>query len=290
MRENLQYLKKLIKIEDILNYFGFEIPQTQKTEFFIYSPFRQEKTPSFKINTAKNTWYDFGEAVGGSNIDLLIKLKGWNAKEAVSFLRSFNSLSFPPQYNLKSSVTSPVTHENNNPAITILKEKKIENKALISYLEQRKIPLEVAKKYLTEIYFKNGEKRYFALAWHNENGGVNWRNKYMKGCIGSNSYTFFSKNSKNVTVFEGMFDFLSAIVYFCKEPESSDVVVLNSLANVKKIDFSKYDTINLFLDNDEAGYKTKNDFFNKMDKKIKDYSGVYAGAGYKDFNEFFINI
>jgi len=286
----LQYLKKLVKIEDILNYFGFIIPQTQKNEFFIYSPFREEKTPSFKINTAKNTWYDFGESVGGSNIDLLIKLKGWNTKEAVLFLKSFNSLSFPPQDKISqnSSLKSLVTHENDKPAITILKKKKIENKALISYLEQRKIPLEVAKKYLIEIYFKNGEKRYFALAWHNENGGVNWRNKYMKGCIGSNSYTFFSKNSKNVTIFEGMFDFLSANVYFGKEPESSDVVVLNSLANVKKIDFSKYETINLFLDNDEAGYKTKNDFFSKMDKKIKDYSKIYAG--YKDFNEFLVNI
>jgi hypothetical protein len=290
MSENLQYLKKSVKIEDILTYFGFDVPQTQKTEFFIHSPFREERTPSFKINTNKNTWYDFGEAVGGSNIDLLIKLKGWDTKEAVNFLKNFSSLSFPPQDKIfqNSPLKSSVTHENDRPAITILKEKKIENKALISYLKQRKIPLEIAKKYLSEIYFKNGEKRYFALAWHNENGGTNWRNKYMKGCIGSNSYTFFSKNSKNVTIFEGVFDFLSAVVYFGKEPESSDVIVLNSLANVKKIDFSKYETINLFLDNDEAGERTKNEFFGRLSKKVKDYSKIYTG--YKDFNEFLTNI
>jgi len=294
---DLQYLKKTIKIENILAYFGFNVFNTQKINYFIKSPFRQEKTPSFKINKIKNTWYDFGLGEGGSNLDLLIKLKNWSAKEAIKFLREFdgdnnNFLSLHPQnqnqnysYDYENEKMG-IEQKKEQKVMNILKEQNIKNKALIDYLEIRKISLEVAKKYLTEIYFKNNEKRYFALAWRNESGGVNWRNKYMKGCIGSNNYTFFSRNSENLAIFEGMFDFLSAVVYFCREPEN-DVIVLNSLANIKKIDFEKYEKINLFLDNDKAGEKAKNELIKKYKNKVKDYSKIYAG--YKDFNEYLIN-
>jgi len=285
----LQFLKKSVKIEDILAYFGYKVQETQKIEFFIHSPFRQEKTPSFKINKRLNTWYDFGQAMGGSNVDLLIKLKNWTAKEAINFLKNFNPAfsSFPPQNLSKLSDFKPSEPRKDELGINILKTQKIQNKALISYLNSRKIPLKLAKKYLQEIYFKKNEKTYFALAWQNQSGGWNWRNKYLKGCIGSNNFTFFSKNAENVSIFEGIFDFLSAVVYFDKEP-SGDVIVLNSVANLAKVELSGYKRINLFFDNDKAGINAKNEIFIKNEEKeIKDYSKIYGD--YKDFNEFLMN-
>ena len=33
----------------------------------IFSPFREEKTPSFKVNDRLNEWYDFGAATGATS-------------------------------------------------------------------------------------------------------------------------------------------------------------------------------------------------------------------------------
>jgi len=296
----LYFLKKSIRIEDILTHFGYQIQESDKNEFFIHSPFRDEKTPSFKVNKKLNTWYDFGEAVGGSNVELLIKLKKFDTKQAVNFLRNFGNTndtafsSFPPQNISYLSETRGIEQKKDNASINIFKEQTIQNKALIDYLKSRKIDLDLARLFLKEIYFKNGEKTYFALAWKNQKGGFNWRNKYMKGCINNNSYTFISgtdeQTTKKVAIFEGMFDYLSAVIYFKIQKNESDVIVLNSLSNLKNIDLSKYQKINLFLDNDDAGIRAKNDLIEELGKEkiIKDYSSIYKG--YKDFNEFLINM
>jgi hypothetical protein len=55
-------------------------------DFWALSPFREEKTPSFKVNAEKQRWYDFGENSGGDVIDLEMKLKGFSFKDACKYL------------------------------------------------------------------------------------------------------------------------------------------------------------------------------------------------------------
>ena len=124
----LQQLKQTVRIADYLG-----LTEEKEKDFFIYSPFRAEKTPSFQINPIKNTWYDFGPGFGGTILDLIMKLENKDIREAVKQLKelvgdtttSNNNLSFFAQpYNLKNN-------QSNNNKVTDYKIKPLNNQALI---------------------------------------------------------------------------------------------------------------------------------------------------------------
>src|SRR4051794_4548518 len=61
-----------VKSRDIVDYLaslGFEPTRISGQHYWYLSPFRDERTASFKVNRALNKWYDFGEGRGGSLID-----------------------------------------------------------------------------------------------------------------------------------------------------------------------------------------------------------------------------
>jgi hypothetical protein len=96
--------------------------------------------------------------------------------------------------------------------------------------------------------------------------------------------TFEVPESKGISVFEGMFDFL-ACVELCKRPPRCTAIVLNSVSNLSKAmpQLSEVIEIYSYLDNDTAGrkatHKMKDSGLNIFDK-----SAFYEG--YKDFSEF----
>lgn len=51
-------------------------PTKDNPRYGLYlSPLRKEQTPSFKVDYTQNLWYDFGLGVGGSIIDLVMRLE-----------------------------------------------------------------------------------------------------------------------------------------------------------------------------------------------------------------------
>lgn len=56
---------KNIRIADFLSSLGYEPAMRKGNRLWYRSSLRQEKTPSFKIETDRNTWYDFGLGRGG---------------------------------------------------------------------------------------------------------------------------------------------------------------------------------------------------------------------------------
>ena len=57
---------KRFPIEDFLARLGHHPVQRSANAVWYRSPYREEKTPSFKVNPEKNLWYDFGEGKGGN--------------------------------------------------------------------------------------------------------------------------------------------------------------------------------------------------------------------------------
>ena len=75
-----------INIKDYLESLGI-LPVVDKLYYGMYhSPFRQEDTPSFKVDYGVNLWCDFGTGEGGSLIDLVMKQHDCNAYGAISRL------------------------------------------------------------------------------------------------------------------------------------------------------------------------------------------------------------
>jgi DNA primase len=96
--------------------------------------------------------------------------------------------------------------------------------------------------------------------------------------------TFAVAGSKSVSIFEGMFDFLSAIEY-CKRPPRCTAIVLNSVSNLSKAmpQLTGATKIYSYLDNDDAGRKATQKMID-VGLNVIDQSKIYEG--YKDFNEF----
>jgi hypothetical protein len=155
------------------------------------------------------------------------------------------------------------------------------------YLKTRKINIELSKIYLKEVYFTWNDKKYFALSFQNDKGGFELRNKYFKGSNSPKYYTTIKgNNSKSLNIFEGFFDFLSALTYYKAQTPGNDTIILNSLAFLDKIlsIISKYNAINLYLDNDTAGKKAFQIISKNHTRTMNHSERLFLD--YKDFNEF----
>ena len=113
MNLDLQELKQSVRIAD---YLGVE---EKEKEFFINSPFRDERTPSFKINPIKNTWYDFGIGEGGTIIDLIAKVENVNVKNAVKRLRELAGEQLSTNAKIHT-IKKPINEQNEKKNIKIL--------------------------------------------------------------------------------------------------------------------------------------------------------------------------
>ena len=65
---------KQIPIADYLHSLGYSPVKQQGNGLWYKSPLREEHEPSFKVNTDRNLWYDFGAGKGGNIIALAKEL------------------------------------------------------------------------------------------------------------------------------------------------------------------------------------------------------------------------
>ena len=296
-----------LPIKDIVESFGLQNGIPKGSEIWYCSPFRVEDKPSFKINIESNRWYDFGKSLkaGGTVIDFVVELKNCSINEALEYLDGSSItmsknlgkqlFSFPEQAAKKfTSIEEPSKKEIKS-KLEIINVKSLKNPALLQYIQSRKVNLDIATKYLEEIYIKNIQsgKTYFALCFKNDSGGYEWRNKYMRGVIGNKDTTSIENtpNLSKIAVFEGFIDFLSYLTYIKGEIPHTDYIILNSVTMVEKainiIRSKKYTSIDLFLDNDAAGNNAITQFNKELSLPITDKRNEYIS--FKDFNDFINN-
>lgn len=169
--------------------------------------------------------------------------------------------------------------------------KDLQHPALIKYVENRKISLRTAFRYLQEIHYKRSERNYFGVGYRNDDGGYVSRNGIFPKPINlgkSGIKTFIVPESNTISIFEGMFDFLSAIEYYKRSPRCT-AIVLNSVSNLSKAmpQLRAVTTIYSFLDNDDAGQKATQ-IMRNAGLNVSDQSSIYSVGGFKDFNQFLI--
>ncbi len=252
----------------------FPTRKSEKEAWFL-SPLRSETQASFNVSLLKNVWYDFGIGKGGSTIDLIMELKSCSVKEALEFLKEdMGSFSFsPPQNDLLTKAKLLITGIE-----------PLQHPALLRYLYARKIPVKISRKYCSQVNYQYKGKPFFAIGLKNHKGGWELRNKYYKNSSSPKTYSFLERDSKQLIVTEGMFDFLSLATIDELLVACSDVIILNSLAFIQQIEtiLQNYERVLLFLDNDAAGEKSTHNLTSRY-THIENCSNLYKG--YVDLNE-----
>lgn len=256
-----------------------------------FSPLRDEASPSLHVNKRDNVWYDHGAGIGGTNVQLIMAVKGCSTEEAEEYIRSLD----PSLANKRE------TPGHKSKATTeIIKVKPIWSYYLKRYLEERKIPIKIAEKYCKEVIIRNHVKGkdYTTLGFENNSGGYNLSAPYgFKSCSKGGITTIDTEGKRTVvpstqavSIFEGSFDFLSWQVLQNSKTPTTDTLVLNSVNNLDKATgyLRLHDSFICFLDNDQAGRKCLEDI-QKMfpGKEVRDMSSLYAQ--YKDLNEMLQN-
>ncbi len=280
---------KNIQIRDYLKSRGF-YPAREYSGYGMYrSPFRDDSTPSLKVDHARNLWYDFGSDEGGSIIDLVMKMDGYTFNEAIGHLREQPFI--PVEEQLSFSF-----HRNKgkNSGITLVDDKPLEHPRLLEYLKIRKIDPDIAREHCREIHYSVGENTYYAIGFANNAGGYELRNPSFKGCVAPKDITHIRQEDgkESCFVFEGFMDYLSLLTIRKQlnpeYPNSNwhDNIILNSTANLQKAIplLAKYEQVHSFLDNDKAGMTVFSEMEKELGYRVRNSSHHYSG--YKDLNDY----
>lgn len=276
---------RAVSITDYLATLGIQPVKTSGKSLVYDSPFREEKTASFHVYLDDNRFHDFGDTSKGKNIiDLVQNLHNITFSQAVELLIGTEL----PVASISSFVGQNSGNEEIKQVITQINA--LQNPSLTKYCGDRAISLGIAAKWLKEVHYTYNEKRYFGVGFQNDLGGYVTRNALMKhpnniGIAGIT--TVKSTNTQSLAIFEGYFDFLSAMEHYGCDAPTNTVIILNSVSNLKQafpliLEATK---INLYLDNDTAGRKAM-ESIKATGKTVIDHSNIYAG--YNDFNEFLV--
>jgi len=284
---------KQISIRQYLTGLGI-YPAKDHSHYGMYhSPFREDHDASMKVDYSKNLWIDYGTSEGGTLIDLVMKMEHFSLHEAISMLEQKYSRTDAGTSQRNNMPTSSFSFHREKPemivkspepSITILKVQPISNPALIDYLDERRISLSIARIHCREVHYTINDKTYYAIGFQNDKGGYELRNKYFKGCT-SKDITSVKRNKNHCLVFEGFMDYLSFLTIQKQQNAPVDVIVLNSLSNLPKVNSSltAYKGIFTFFDNDVAGKKAVQEL-QSTSNTVNDLSHFYSG--HKDLNEY----
>ncbi len=284
-RDKIQALKQ-IPIAAYLEAKGFTYHSKRGNTLLYSSPFRGDSTPSFYVYLNDNKYHDFGAGEnGGDIIQLATKFNAGSFTNAVTELENMN-LGVTPAFSFAGQTVTI-----SDSVVKIIEEKPLQHKALLNYLKSRSIELSLAMLYLKEVIYEVKGKSWFGIGFQNDLGGYEIRN-----CINDIDIKTSTKpktirtikvaDSKNVNVFEGFFDFLSALSYYQLSEPNHSTIILNTLSFLPKTiaALSAYQRVNCFFDNDDAGKKAFKKC-NEANLNVIDRSAIYSD--FKDFNEFY---
>ncbi len=290
---NIQDIKEYISINSFLSNLGFKPKRVSGGETFYISPIRDSDTDaSFAVNDKNGEWFDFGLGKGGNIIDLGLEI--FKTKNVSEVIKNINQV-YGNNFEFKKNPPIVKADKVSSHKVTSLKNIG-NNYALNSYLASRGVLMAAkACDLLKEVYYtftpESGQpKAYFGIGWKNRSGGYDVRSKYGKICIEKKDLLFKEGNTDEVLVFEGMFDYLTALE-LDKSVKNDNLIILNttSMCNaaielIKSLNHIK--SVKVFFDHGKGGRKFTHDFSIAL-SNVYDQSYLYKG--FDDYNEKLVN-
>ena len=272
---------RTIPLADFLARLGHEPVRRSGNELWYLAPYRGERTPSFRVNVAKQLWYDFGLGKGGD----IFTLAG-EFLQSDDFMAQARFIAEAADMTVAGWEKPTYLPKQTEPVFEDVEVAPLLRSPLTEYLSERGIPYAIASRHCCRLNYGVRGKRYFAVGFPNMAGGYEVRSRFFKGCIPPKSVSLVKSDdtpSNECLVFEGFMDFLSAETL--QVTGNADCLVLNSVANVGKAVelLDGYGRIGCFLDRDEAGRRTLAALTKRYGECVADRSSLYDGC--KDLNE-----
>jgi len=276
---------KALDLVDYLARLGHHPTRTAHPYYWYKSPLREDKHPSFRVNRKLNGWRDFADGTKGNLVDFGIQ---YHKCSIAAFLKKLagSAVNIAGSGSQQEKPAEKDQHEEKR-KIKIISVKSISSLPLIRYCRDRRILDVIARQYLQEAVYELNEKNYYALAFKNDQGGYELRNKYFKGSSSPKDSTYINNGARAVTVFEGFFNFLSHRTIFHRQDiPPTNYLILNSTAffEQKLPLMQAHEKVHLFLDNDKIGQKCSQQALGLDKHQFIDHRHLYKG--YNDLNDW----
>ncbi|MEH0156408.1 toprim domain-containing protein [Limibacter armeniacum] len=303
----IENIKSQCSIIEYLNGKGLK-GQKHGKQMYYNSPIREgDNDKSFAVTMDGTKWIDFGggDAAKGDIITLVEILEACSKQEAISKL-SQQLIQKPEKANPNTEKkaaagTAPekgdfAQDERRQVTAVLPVEKKTK---LMEYITSRGISEKIAIQYLRCVEYRQDGKfspkgyPYFAIGMKTT-GGWELRNHAngtdFKSHIGKKKPSFFQGKTRggNILLFEGMFDFLTALEHSDTLTLPFDAIVLHSGNNLTKevLAFIKqwYQTADAYVDNDAKGDEVISKLVNNGLKVMDFRKKIYPH--HNDYNAF----
>lgn len=290
-----QDAKAKISIVDYLARHGHKPVGTSGKRHKYFSVFRKEKDPSLFVDDETGVWNDFGQG-GGSIIDLAKQMHGFpDVETTLEHLALFVGTIISERHVPVQQINA--LQRNPNPSITNIQVRPLNHFVLLKYLrETRGISDGIAQKYLKLVWYDNKDRKgLFAIGWKNDSGDWELRGAGktdFKAVTGTKDTTTIPARypSEKLYLFEGMLDFLSALMIKRTSYLEGTTVILNSTSMIKKaigyIKENKPESIYTFFDNDSGGEEALRTLKEEViDLKILNQTFY---ENFKDVNDYWV--
>jgi hypothetical protein len=253
--------------------------------YYYYSPFREETDASFAVNIRKNEFTDYGDGTYGDILDLVQRLRHCTLSEAINIVLSCPDMEMPfsQQQQPKERVSG----------IDIISANDIQDISLLTYIQSRRINVDIARKYCREVHLKfpysktNPDRVHVAIGFQSDEGGFELRSSYLKVASSPKGVTTLKNGDGGMWIIEGFMDFLSILTYYKKDSLRGTTYVLNGISYLPVVaEFIRGSHVNLLIDNDDPA----NAALEKVENIITytDYRHLYKG--HKDFNAYICSL
>ena len=279
---NIQQIKEQYTC---LDYLGKPIRKTSSGWYLYRCPWKEDNHPSLNVSPDGRVWHDQSTGEKGGLIELV--MTSLNTKDLSRVCNEFSSSSF-----LLSKISDEQKEKDTECSVfRSFEVMPLRSRGLYAYLYQRKVNIDIAKRYLQEAHYSfepRADGNYlYALAYANDKGGYELRSNYYKGCTSPKGITtHLGIENAPVVVFEGFFDMLS-FATLCGGVKHN-YLVLNS-CSMKEFALEVLRGMNsqiyLCLDNDEGGEETTAWLLQHL-PTAKDIRSRFAP--YKDVNEYLL--
>lgn len=273
---------KDILICDYLDSLGISPSRSRTNGIWYHSPISgNDKTPSLQVSRDGRAFHDWSTGAKGNIIDLVIALG-----HAQSFDDALHVLALANVPQTHRSVAISLSSYQQQSPYEVIYFGQVKSRALLRWAHLRKISLPTIDQFLNEVRYIYRGREYYGFGWRNEMGGIEMRNSIFKCCLGRKGLTVVGDLVEcKMLVFEGYFDFLSAVELGYFDVFHHTAIVLNSVSMVSHaVEILKLATcVECWLDNDSAGRNALTKLTGSG-LSILDRSNVYSKS--KDLNDY----